>query len=121
MTGAVTYEQIFALFGVLVVAGGAVAGAVGFLWRVVSLLKKRYDLDREELEGMVKASERELQDYKQHVAETYASKEGVSVQIGRLETAVNGIATKVEDSSHRITERIDRLLEARPSPRRSGG
>lgn len=123
MSGTVTYEQITTLFAVIVAGGGAVTGFLAWLWRIVSAIKKGYELDRERLAADIKAGEDALTEYKSHVAETYASKSGVTVQIERLETAVNGIADKVDNSSHRITERIDRLLEnqahnASSTPRR---
>ena len=129
VTGAVTYEQIASLFniliaagGILAVAGGAVAGLLAWLWRIVTMIRRSYEADRDKLAARLDEAEAEMVAYKSHVAETYASKSGVSVQIDRLEQAVNGIAEKVDNSSHRITERIDRLLENQvhgtPTPRR---
>lgn len=132
MTGSVTYEQIAQLFnivmaigGAIVVAGGAVAGFLAWLWRIVKGVRQGYEADRAQLAARLDEHEADMTAYKTHVAETYASKSGVTVQIERLETAVNGIADKVDTSSHRITERIDRLLENQAhnagTPRRRTG
>ena len=59
------------------------------------------------------ASPGELGDYKVHAAVTFATKEGVSAAVGRIESAVD-----------RLTGRIDRLLEAQanaPQPSRRSG
>ena len=132
MTGAVTYEQIASLFnivmaigGVIVVAGGAVAGFLAWLWRIVTHIRKSYDADRAQLIERIAQGEGDLAAYREHAAETFASKSGVTVQIDRLEAAVNGIADKIDTSSYRITERIDKLFENQAhgtqTPRRRTG
>lgn len=114
LSGPVTYEQIFALFSVLVVAGGVVAGFLAWVWRIVAALRKKYEADRTSLQAQIDDLEKDLADYKVHAAETFATKEGVSAAVGRVESAVD-----------RLTGRIDRLLEAQASGsqpgRRTGG
>lgn len=130
MTGPVTYEQLYQLLAIFAAAGGIVVAAVGWVWRLVALLKKAYDATRRQIDGRIDDTDsrvalaleraklaeetlrRELTDYQVHAAEHFASKSGVTVQIERLEEAVNGIAEKVDRSSDRITARIDRLLES---------
>lgn len=114
MTGPVTYEQLYAFLSLFAAAGGVVAGFLAWVFRMVSALKRAYAADRDRMQLQIETCEKDVAAYKIHVAETFATKEGVSAAVGRVESAVD-----------RLTGRIDRLLEAQahpqPTTRRSGG
>jgi hypothetical protein len=55
-----------------------------------------------------------LHEHKLHVAETYVSKVGLREQMERIIGAIEGVGGQV---SH-LNERIDRVIEGQPSPRR---
>lgn len=105
MTGPVTYEQLFAFLALFAAAGGVVAGFLAWVFRIVSALRRAYTADRDQLQLQIEACEKDVAAYKVHAAETFATKEGVSAAVGRVESAVD-----------RLTGRIDRLLEAQAHP-----
>lgn len=117
MTGAVSWEVLIWVVAVIFAAGSAVAGFLFWVWRLMSGFNKALDerdaaagLEKERAKLVEEDIRRELGDYKVHAAETFATKEGVSAAVGRVESAVD-----------RLTGRIDRLLEAQangPEPRR---
>lgn len=108
MSGAVSWEVLLWVIGVMVAAGGTVAGFLIWVWKLIGRFDKAL-ADRDAAAGLEKERaklvedglRRELNEYKVHAAETFATKEGVSAAVGRVESAVD-----------RLTERIDRLLEA---------
>lgn len=142
MTGGVTWEALVWIIGIIVAAGGVVAAFLILVWRLISTLrdemgKSEQDLRTEftselnkrdsiledrastsqletERAKMVEAELRkDLDAYKVHAAETYATKQGVTLAVERVENAVGQLSDKVEKSVDRLSERIDRLLEQR--------
>lgn len=55
----------------------------------------------------------DLAAYKAHVGETFATKQSVTIQLQRIEETMKAFGDRVESSVQRLTERIDRILEAR--------
>jgi hypothetical protein len=102
MTGTVTFDQLTWIVGIITVAGGAVAGFLLWVWRIVVGLK-----------ADSAAVGKELSDFKLHAAEKYATKDGVTQAIGRMETAIERLTGQVEAAVERLTVRLDRLLEER--------
>lgn len=133
MTGAVTYEQLTWIIGIIVVAGGVVAGFLIWLWRLFKgfedALSERdtaAQLEKERAKLVEEQLRQALADYKVQVAEKYATKEGVTQAVGRMETAIEKLSSLVHESVERITSRMDRILDGRveappPRSRRSGG
>lgn len=79
----------------------AVAGAVGgAYWRFSSL---------------VADIRKELSDHKLHTAEVYATKAGMQEQTAQLLRAIESIGSRIDSMS----ERLDRVFEAKPAARRS--
>ncbi len=131
MTGAVSWEVLIWVIGLIFAAGAAVAGFLFWVWRLVSSFNSQLDerdtaaqLEKERAKMVEEELRRDLNDYKVHVADKYATKDGVSAAVGRVEISVERIGTMVHDSVERLTNRLDRILEHRSEqstpPRRSG-
>lgn len=121
-TGPMQWETIIWLISVIV-AAFAIASPVVLAWlrayrAVIGRIEAAEQLARTEA-AAVRA---ELQEAMLHVAETYATKSGVTAAVERVEGAVERLAGQVEASVDRLSGRIDRLLESRasdpPPPRR---
>jgi len=156
MSGVVSWEVLIWVVSLILAAGTIVAGFLFWVWRLVEGIKRdaakslaemeaSFDQQIAELEKALKerdttaqlekerakivedALRKELADFRQHVGETYATKEGVNTGIGRVETAVRDIAGQLRDSIGGLTGRIDQLLVAQaaagtpPAPARRGG
>lgn len=140
MSGAVSWEVLLWVVGVVIAAGGVVAGFLFWVWRLVEGIKRdasvavakleaefgeqiagltaqlrerdtTAQLEKERAKLVEDGLRKELSDFRQHVGETYATKEGVTSGIGRVESAVKDIASQLRDSIGGLTGRIDRLLE----------
>lgn len=115
MHGVVTFDQLAWIVGLICVAGGAVAGFVFWVWRLVdSMTQKIHERDkqlREELQDHKTELEREVQEYKVYVAQNYATKDGVSSAVARLEQSVERLTTLIHEGLDRITQRMDRVLD----------
>lgn len=115
-TGAVTWDTVIWLVTVLI---GAVSGASSVLWmgwRFYRSLVVRIELADARAKAAEDRLERMINDAAQHVAETYATKSGVTVAVERVESAVQQLSGQVQTSVDRLSERIDRLLELQVSP-----
>lgn len=127
-TGAVSWEMLFWIAGLLgsgiLGAGGAVLWGVRlFAARDRAIADVREELSLKVLAGETNASAAveqvasELVTFRQHVGETFATKQGVSVQLERVEQEVRRVGDKiegkVESAFERLTIRIDRVLEER--------
>lgn len=86
----ITWEMLLAL----IVVGGAVAG----IWR--------------HFNGSVTKVDADLQAYKLHVAETYASSTAVTSQIEAVSKSITAIGERMEVRLDGVNERLDRVIEA---------
>jgi hypothetical protein len=131
MTGAVSWEVLIWIVGLMLAAGGIVAGFLFWVWRIVAGFNTALDerdtaaqLEKERAKMVEEELRRDLNDYKVQVADKYATKDGVSSAVGRVESSVERIGSMVHDSVERLTNRLDRILEHRSEnptpPRRSG-
>jgi hypothetical protein len=89
-----------------------------WVWRLVSGFNKaRADpdtvaqLEKERAKLVEQELRRDLSEYKIHAAEHYATKEGVTQAVGRVEVSIKSLATQMESAVDRITGRTDRLLD----------
>lgn len=108
MTGAATYEGLSFIVNLMLGAGIAVAGVLLWVWKLVDGLKKAMaerdtaaQLEKERAKLVEETLRKELHEFKVHASETFATKEGVTAAVGRVEQAIE-----------RLTARIDRVLEA---------
>lgn len=89
-----------------VVFGLAVFGAItGAFWRVWGLIA--------EARGSGEKASRDLADFKTHVAQDYATKDGMQRQTDSLLRAIESIGNRIDG----LNERLDRAFEARPPAR----
>lgn len=127
MTGVVTVEQLTWIIGVIAMAGGAVAGFLIWVYRIVMALRGDFARQLAELDSVArlemeraKLVEQQLRDelaaYRIHAAERFATKDGVTQAIGRMESAIEKLTTQVHDAIERITSRMDRILDGRADP-----
>lgn len=142
MTGAVSWETLLWVIGIVVIAGGAVAGFLITLYRIVMALKEdqkneleernkeqRAELEKRDLEMLAIKAEtaakaaslaREFSDYQRHVGETFVTKAGLSDALTRLERTFDGFVARMDEGFERLSTRIDRLLDQRsPAPVRA--
>lgn len=115
-TGPVTWDTIIWLVTVLI---GAISGASTVLWmgwRFYRSLVTRIDIEAARAKLAEERLERMINEAAQHVAETYATKSGVTVAVERVESAVQQLSGQVQTSVDRLSERIDRLLEIQAAP-----
>jgi len=115
-TGPVTWDTIIWLVTVLI---GAISGASTVLWmgwRFYRSLVARIDIEAARAKLAEERLERMINEAAQHVAETYATKSGVTVAVERVESAVQQLSGQVQTSVDRLSERIDRLLEIQAAP-----
>lgn len=129
MTGVVTFEALYWVIGLIVAAGGVVAGFLFWVYRLVQAFNKALgerdtaaQLEKERAKLVEDELRRELNDYKVHVAEKFATKDGVTAAVNRVEGSIQNIATQVENAVDRLTARIDKLLDnnRHPPTRRTG-
>lgn len=133
--------RLYWVLGLVVAAGGVVAGFLIWVYRLVSTLRaemadKQDTIDRalrerdtaaqleKERAKLVEAEiRRDLSEYQIHAAEKYATKDGVTQAVTRVEASIQNLANQVEGSVDRLTVRIDKLLDNRgtsSTPRRTG-
>jgi ubiquinone biosynthesis protein UbiJ len=124
MTGTVTWEVLAWLIGIIVAAGTAVAIFLYWVWSLVKTLRADWEADLADRDLKIEAAmahakliedslTRELADYRQHAGETFATKEGVTGAVARVEAAVGRLTSQIESVVDRLSSRIDRLLEDR--------
>lgn len=96
----------------------AAVAALALVWfRIETLVKvSRRELaaDVAMIETDIRRLNDEFQRYQIHVAETYASKQGLKEQMVPLFDAVKDVAGQVRH----LSERLDRVIENRPAPAR---
>lgn len=129
MTGLVDWGQLIWVVGLVLSAGGGVAAFLFWVYRLVQGLRSEMrerdsaaQLEKERAKMVEDELRRELNDYKVHVAEKFATKDGVTAAVNRVEGSIQSIATQVENAVDRLTSRIDKLLDNNRSPptRRAG-
>ena len=117
MTGAPTWDQLSWIIGLIITAGTIVTIFLGWVYTIVSGLRREFStaaqLEKERAKLMEDELRRDLAEYKLHVAEKYATKDGVTAAVGRMEVAIEKLSAMVHDSVERITNRMDRLLDGR--------
>lgn len=113
MSGAVQWEVLTWVVGLMIAAGMCVAGFLFWVYRLVvgfnrALAERDASalLEKERAKLVEGQLREELHEFKIHASETFATKEGVTAAVGRVEQAVD-----------RLTSRIDRLLEAQAGAR----
>lgn len=127
MTGMVTFEQLQWIIGLIIAAGCGVAGFLFWVYRIVIGLRQEFNaqirerdtagqLEKERAKLIESELAKELSEYKVLVAERYATKDGVTAAVGRMEQAIERLTSMVHESVERITNRMDRILEGRDSP-----
>ena len=127
MQGTVSWEVLAWVVGIIVTAGSGVAIFLFWVWRGVSAIKADWGKDLEARDIKIAAVDaraaqteemlrKEINDYRQHAGETFATKSGVSTAIDRLEGSVTRMAHQVEQAVDRLSGRIDRLFEGRQRP-----
>lgn len=130
MTGAVSWEVLLWVVGLMIAAGGVVAGFLIIVYRLVSGLRAEMgerdsaaQLEKERAKMVEEELRRDLSDYKVHAAERFATKDGVTAAVTRVEASIQNLANQVEGSVDRLTVRIDKLLDNRSgaSPRSRTG
>ena len=94
MTGNITWEMIIGFLTI----GGAIAG----IWRQVS--------------GGISKVSTDLQEYKLHVAETFATKSGVDHQYQAVSKSITDVGERMEKRLDGMNERLDRVIEAGKHP-----
>ena len=98
MSGNITWEMIFGLI--------AIAGFVAGIWKQVS-------------DGIGKVNH-DLQSYKLHVAETFATKNSVNQQYDAVSKSISDVGTRMEERLDGMNSRLDRVIEAgKTTPRRA--
>lgn len=130
MTGSVTWEVLIWVVGLIIAAGGVVTGFLFWVYRLVTAFNKALgerdtaaQLEKERAKLVEEELRRELNDYKVHVAEKFATKDGVTAAVNRVEGSIQNIANQVENAVDRLTARIDKLLDnnnRQPPTRRTG-
>lgn len=124
MTGTVTWEVLLWIVGIVFSAGVAVAGFLLWVWNIVKGLRADWDTELADRDLKIEAVNerakliendlrREVNEYKQHAGETFATKTGVTGAVERVESAVGRLTAQVEGAVDRLTGRIDRLLVER--------
>jgi hypothetical protein len=134
VTGTVTFEQLAWVVSIIIFAGGAVAGFLLWVWRIVVGIKRDFAAELGVLEASLKERDnaaqlekerakiieeqlrKEFADYRVHASERYATKEGVTQMGHRLEAAIEKLTTLIHESVERITTRIDRVRDDRDPP-----
>lgn len=118
MTGLVTWEVLVWVVGIVFAAGLAVAGFLLWVWRLVSRFNDALaerdsaaQLEKERAKMIEQDIRNELNEYRVHVAEKFATKDGVTQAIGRMEAAVERLTSQVHDAVERLTDRLDRIFE----------
>ncbi len=108
-----TLETLLALLGALIALAGFWWGIARW---VLSEFAKR-DLKIEAEHARAKMAEEEvrsnLQEHKLYAAEHFATKDGVTQALDRVEAAVERLTQQVHDVVERLTDRLDRYLEKR--------
>lgn len=107
-----TFDGTFSISTVLTVLGLLVAG-LWFLWSRIDAAKKEASLKAEAASGLANLAQRELADYKTHVAEHYATKAGMTEQTDRIMKAITDVGNRVDG----LGARLDRFYENQPTPR----
>ena len=129
MTGLVDWGQLIWIVGLMLGASGGVAAFLFWVYRLVSGLRVEMgerdsaaQLEKERAKLVEDELRREINDYKVHVAEQFATKDGVTAAVNRVEGSIQNIATQVENAVDRLTARIDKLLDNNRGPptRRTG-
>jgi hypothetical protein len=130
MSGTVSWEILFWVGGLMAGAGVVVAGFLFWVWRIVSAIDARFTARMAEI-ALANGAEtararlaeehiaREHAELRQHVAETYATKDGVTTAIGRMEQAMERLTSQLDASLERLTGRLDRVLETRTNTGRA--
>lgn len=117
MTGTITWEVVFGIVTIV----GTVAGV---WWRIEGRIKASAEtVGLQALAAQTKAdvAAGELAKYQIHVAETYATKDGVNKQFEAVSKAVTDVGDRVEKRLEGMSERLDRVFESnqRPTSRRT--
>jgi hypothetical protein len=115
--------------GLVIAAGGVVAGFLILVYRIISGLRGEMaerdsaaQLEKERAKLVEDELRRDLSDYKVHAAEKFATKDGVSQAVTRMEGSIQNLANQVEGAVDRLTGRIDKLLDGpAPASRRRTG
>lgn len=132
MTGLVTIEQLAWIAGIITISGSAVAGFLFWVWRLVVGLQRAFDaelkerdtaaqLEKERAKLIEQELRKEFNEYRVHASERFATKDGVTQAVGRMEQAIEKLTTLVHESVERITTRMDRILDGRNDPPSRGG
>jgi hypothetical protein len=67
--------------------------------------------------GKVRDVEKQLDEYKIHVAETFATKQGMQEQTGQLLRAIEGVGNRIDGMSERLDRAFERTVPSAPTRR----
>jgi hypothetical protein len=106
----------------IMAAAGFILTLIGFafgVWKYVSSEMKSLRLEAaaktEAAAALAAMARADLAEYKTHVAETYATKDGMQRQTDQLLRAIESVASRIDG----LSERLDSIIMQRPSSRRS--
>lgn len=102
------------------ICAAVVVAAFVIWWRIDGQAEKKVNDAKDEIgkeiaatHAMAVLTEKQLSEYKTHVAETYVSKAGHRESTEQLMGAINGIKVAIDGTN----QRIDRIFENPPSRR----
>jgi hypothetical protein len=105
MAGGITWGEIWTvLLAFLTVSGAGWA----IWWRIAGQIK--------EVEKQTDGLEREFNHYKLHVAETFATKSGLTESMVSVTKAVTDMSERIDKRLDTMTDRLDRVIEANHKP-----
>lgn len=106
MTGIVTWEVLGWIVGGLVGALAVSAAVIGFFFKALAIRDLR-----------IAALEDGLQAHRLHTAETFATKQGVTEAVGRVEHAVDRLIGRVDNLVQAIASANPGAPPTAPPPR----
>ena len=98
MDGGITWSEVWAVIAAFLALSAA---GWGIWWRIA---------------GQIKEVEKELNDHKLHVAETFATKAGLTESMVSVTKAVTDMSERIDKRLDTMTDRLDRVIEANHKP-----
>lgn len=91
----------------------AVIGTVAWLVRLEAKVQQASDLAKkvDVMHGLIILQDKQLADYKTHVAESFVTKQGMSEQTDRIMQAIGDVGSRVDG----LGARLDRIVDNQPA------
>lgn len=105
MDGGITWSEVWAVIAAFLALSAA---GWGIWWRIAGQIK--------EVERKAEAAQGDLGTYKLHIAETYATKAGLTEQMLSVTKAVTDMSERIDKRLDTMTDRLDRVIEANHKP-----